>query len=155
MGAIGISLPAKYVFDRVRFRTNSTSGSVGIIVQRAGADVTIRNSQFEVLGDSQPVSVQTADRFVFENNVVQAMNMQRKTLELVRINDYWDRGKPYDVLASRIEGNVINANIAVIGIQTAYAGIGAPPYTIRNNTLNKAVLSLKANDIISGNIVNP
>lgn len=155
MGAIGISLPAKYVFDRARFKTNSTSGSVGIIVQRAGSDVTIRNSQFEVLGDSQPVSVQTADRFVFENNVVKAMNMQRKTLELVRINDYWDRGKPYDVLAARIEGNVINANIAVIGIQTAYAGTGAPPYTIRNNTLNKAVLSLKANDIASGNIVNP
>jgi len=153
-GSVGISLATKYVFDQARFKTNSKS-LAAVTIQIDGVDVAIRNSIFDLVGNNQAVSVQTAERFVFENNIVNAMNMTVLSSELVRINDYWDKDKPYDVRAVFINNNTISSNIAVKGIQTQYAGTGAPAYTIQNNTLNKAVLSIKANDIATGNVINP
>ena len=152
MGFVGISLPARYVFERTRFQTNS-SGGPGVVVQKEGADVVIRDSQFDLLGNSQAVSVQQAARFVFERNVVNALKITSPATELIRINDYWSRLEDCDVLDVTISDNVINAAGPAIGIQTVYAGAQAPSYTVKNNTLNNAVLSLKANDSASGNIV--
>ncbi|MFC5406773.1 right-handed parallel beta-helix repeat-containing protein [Cohnella soli] len=154
LGFVGISLPAKYVFERVRFQTN-TMGSTAVVVQKAGADVTIRDSIFDMKGNDQAVSVQTASRFIFERNTVNAMAMLKTASELVRINDYWERANPYDVLDVLIADNTINANMAVLGIQTVYAGKDAPAYTIRDNTMNRAILSVKSNDIATGNFTNP
>ncbi|MDQ0194124.1 S-layer homology domain-containing protein [Paenibacillus wynnii] len=143
----------KYIFNNCTF-TSNTTGNTALYGENAALDLTVRNSTFNVLGDAIAISIQTAKKVVFENNTIQAMKMVRTNLELIKINDYWKRNDPYDVLNVTINNNTITSNIAAIGISTIYAGTGAPPYLIQNNTLNKAILSLKANDLQSLNILN-
>lgn len=143
----------KYSFNNCTF-TSNTTGNIALYGENAALDLTVRNSTFNVLGDASAISIQKAKNVVLENNTIQAMKMVRTTLELIKINDYWKRNDPYDVLNVTINNNTITSNIAAVGISTIYAGTGAPSYLIQNNTLNKAVLALKANDSQSLNILN-
>ncbi|QWU17030.1 Fibronectin type III domain-containing protein [Paenibacillus sophorae] len=141
----------KYSFDNCTF-TSNTTGNAALIASHANLDLKITNSRFNVKGDASAVTVETANKIVLANNTVTAMNLTRTATELIKINDYWKRNDPADVLNATITGNTITSNIAAVGISTIYAGVGAPPYTVTNNILNKAVLALKSNDVQSGNI---
>jgi hypothetical protein len=144
---LSITKGGTYVFENCTFK----APIIPLGIYHADADVTIRNSVVELTGDSHGVNVGSAKSFVFEENTVRANNLKRKDLEIVKINDYWQRDKPYDVQHVVIQKNVIESNIAARGISTAYAGIGAPPYTVKDNTLYNAKLFLKENDVQSGN----
>jgi hypothetical protein len=71
---------------------------------------------------------------------------------VIRLNNYFTKENPYDVLEATITGNIIYANSAIAGISTEYAGLGAPPYTISNNTLYNAKLKLRLEDIALNNL---
>jgi len=136
-----------YVFENCTFR----SPIVPLAIYNKEADITIRNSTVILDGDSNGINVGSAKSFVFENNTVKANALIRPTLELVKINDYWQRNDPVDVMNVVIRNNVIESNIEARGISTFYAGIGAPSYTVTDNTLYNAKLFLKENDVQSGN----
>ncbi|WP_025699864.1 fibronectin type III domain-containing protein, partial [Paenibacillus forsythiae] len=142
----------KYSFDNCTFTSNAT-GNTALIASHAKLDLRITNSRFIVKGDAPAITVETANKVVLENNTVTAMNLTRTATELIKINDYWKRNDPADILSATITGNTITSNIAAVGISTIYAGTGAPPYTVTNNTLTKAVLALKSNDVQSGNVL--
>jgi len=145
---LSITAGGEYVFENCTFK----APIIPIGIYHADADVTIRKSAVELTGDSHGVNVVSAKSFVFEENTVKANALKRAELELVKINDYWQRNDPYDVQHVIIRNNVIESNIAARGISTAYAGVGAPPYTVTDNTLYNAKLFLKANDVQSGNM---
>ncbi|BCG57414.1 S-layer homology domain-containing protein [Paenibacillus sp. URB8-2] len=140
-----------YSFDNCTFASNAT-GNNALIASHANLDLKITNSKFNVKGDASAITVETANRVVLENNTVTAMKLARTSVELIKINDYWKRNDPADVFNVSIISNTVTSNIAAVGISTIYAGTNAPPYTVKNNILNKAVLALKSNDVQSGNI---
>lgn len=144
---LSITLGGEYVFENCTFK----APIVPLGIYHADADVAIRKSVVELTSDSHGVFVGAAKSFVFEENTVKAHNLKRPELELVKINDYWQRNDPADVLKAVIRKNVIESNIAARGISTLYAGVGAPPYTVQDNKLYNAKLFLKADDEQSGN----
>lgn len=151
-GPIGLSLAGKYVFDSCSFQSPSTL-STYMIGDHPKLDLTIKNSDFELLGNTQAISIQSAKSVLLENNTITANNLTSDKTELIRINDIWKRNEPHDVLKAVIRGNTITANISAIGIATLYAGTGAPAYTIENNTLYTAKLLQKKNDAVNNNIL--
>lgn len=124
-----------------------------MIAEHPKLDLTIKNSTFELLGNSQAISVQSAKNLLLENNTITAEKLTSDKTEIVRINDYWKRNDPHDVLKAVIRGNTIKTNLAAIGITTLYAGTGAPAYLIENNTLYTAKLVQKKNDILKNNSI--
>lgn len=136
-----------YVFENCTFK----APIVPIGVYNKDTDVTIRNSTIILDGDSNGVNILAAKSFVFENNTVKANALIRPTLELVKINDYWQRNDQADVMNVVIRNNVIESNIEARGISTVYAGLNAPSYTVKDNTLYNAKLFLKEDDVQSGN----
>ncbi|CAM4246055.1 right-handed parallel beta-helix repeat-containing protein [Paenibacillus alkaliterrae] len=149
-GIIHAASAGKYVFDGCSFKSASTL-IANFVGEHPKLDLTIKNSTFEVLGNTQAISIQAAKSVLLENNTINAGKLTNTSLELIRINDYWKRKEKHDILKAIIRGNTITSNNAAIGISTINAGIGAPPYTIENNTLHKAKLSLKSNDAVSNN----
>ncbi|WP_214628841.1 right-handed parallel beta-helix repeat-containing protein [Paenibacillus agaridevorans] len=152
-GAIGLSLGGKYVFDGCSFRIGSTAMN-GLIADNAKLDLTIRNSTLEGLGDASLISVQSAANVLIENNTLNANRLTRENVELIKLNDFWKRNDKHDILKAVIQGNDISSNLYAIGISTLYAGTDAPPYTIKNNKLKHAALSIKDNDVSEGNELN-
>ncbi|RCW42500.1 right-handed parallel beta-helix repeat-containing protein [Paenibacillus prosopidis] len=152
IGSIGAVLAGKYVFDKCSFKASPT-GSVNLVGAHPGLDLTIKNSTFEVLGNTQAISIESAKNVLFENNTITANKLTSEKTEIIKLNDYWKRDEKHDILNAVIRGNTITSNIAAIGISTVYAGVGAPPYTIENNTLYKAKLALKKNDIVKNNVL--
>lgn len=152
-GAIAVNLAGKYEFDGCTFKSSTTS-ETNLVADNPGVELTVKNSSFELLGNSLAVSVQSAKNFLLQNNKITAEHLTSQAVELVKVNDYWKRNDPYDVKSVIIRGNTINTNLAAIGISTVYAGKGAPSYTVEKNTLNKAKLSLKTNDKASHNVLN-
>ncbi|MDQ6418529.1 right-handed parallel beta-helix repeat-containing protein [Paenibacillus sp. LHD-117] len=150
LGAAGISLGGKYVFNGCTFKSSSTA-AVSLLADHPKLDLTVKNSTFELLGDTTAISVQAAANVLLENNKITAGRLTKENVELVKLNDYWKRTEKHDILKAVIQGNSIQSNLPAIGISTAYAGTGAPSYTIKNNILEKAVLALKANDLTEGN----
>jgi hypothetical protein len=151
-GSIALSLAGKYVFDSCSFQSPSTL-STYMIGDHPKLDLTIKNSAFKLLGNTQAISIQSAKSVLLENNTITANNLTSDKTELIRINDSWKRNEPYDVHKAVIRGNTITTNIAAIGIATLYAGTGAPAYTIENNTLYTAKLLQKKNDAVKNNIL--
>lgn len=144
---LSITSGGSYTFENCTFK----APIIPLGIYHKDAEVTIRNSTIELEGDSHGINVGAAKSFVFENNTVKANHLRRAELEIVKINDYWQRNDPVDVLQAVIRNNVIESNIAARGISTYYAGVGAPSYTVQNNTLYNAKLFLKDNDVQSGN----
>ncbi|WP_165861132.1 right-handed parallel beta-helix repeat-containing protein [Paenibacillus paeoniae] len=149
-GSIGVSLAGKYVFDNCTFNL-SKSAWTGISADHAKLDLTVKNSTFNLLGNTQAISVQSAKNVLIENNTITGNALTSDKVELIKLNDYWKRNEKHDILAAAIRGNEIITNIPAIGISTTYAGTGAPSYTVENNKLTNALLALKDNDAVSQN----
>lgn len=151
-GSIGAAQSGKYLFNKCSFKASST-GSVNLVGAHPSLDLTVKNSTFEVLGNTQAISIESAKNVLFENNTITANKLTSEKTEIIKLNDFWKRDEKHDILKAVIRGNTITSNMAAIGISTIYAGIGAPPYTIENNMLFKAKLALKKNDIVKNNVL--
>lgn len=149
-GSIQAVAGGKYVFDKCTFISNSTVNT-NFLGEHPQLDLTIKNSVFKVRGNSQAINVQAAANVTLENNSITADKLTSTSMELIKLNDYWKRGDPFDILKASVVGNRVDSNIAAVGISTVNAGVGAPAYTIKNNSLHAAILSLKSNDKASGN----
>ncbi|WP_169082583.1 right-handed parallel beta-helix repeat-containing protein [Paenibacillus sp. PL91] len=149
-GSINISLGSKYVFDQCSFKSPSNL-STYLLGEHPKLDLTIKNSTFELLGNTQAISIQAAKNVLLENNTITANKITSDKTEIIRINDLWKRNERHDVLKAVVRGNTITTNRAAIGIATLYAGTGAPAYTIENNTLYTSKLLVKSNDTVKNN----
>lgn len=149
-GAVSANLAGKYVFNECTFKSASTVATL-FSGEHPKLDLTIKNSKFEVTGNSQAISIQSASNFLLENNVITANKLTSKETEIVKLNDFWKRKEKYDILKAVIRGNTITANIKAIGVSTVNAGVGAPSYRIEKNNFNNVTYALKPNDIASGN----
>lgn len=138
--------PGKYVFNKCSF-----SGNVGLSSGNANLNLTVTDSTFNIFGNKAAISVDSAKMVDIKNNVIVSTGITAKSTEIIKMNDYWQRMNPYDILSASIKNNTITTNIEAVGISTVYAGTGAVAFSIANNILNKAKLKLKANDIISNN----
>lgn len=144
----------KYVFDHATFAGN-TSGGGGLCGESPNLDLTVTNSNFAMKGPGSAISIRQDKKVQIDGNVITATGASAG-VPIVYIGYYWDRTKPAKVFDTTINNNQITAdNAGIIGISTEYAGVGAEPFTITNNTLTHAIMKLKSNDISSGNIVNP
>lgn len=144
-GPISLTQKGKYVFDGCSFTTNAASAAA-LVADQPDLDLTIKNSAFELKGNTQAVQVQSAKSFVLENNTITAEHLTSTKTELVKIGDYWKRNEKYAVQKAVITGNTIKTNLAAVGISTIYAGKGAPVYSIVKNILIKARMETKSND---------
>ncbi|MGO4546011.1 right-handed parallel beta-helix repeat-containing protein [Paenibacillus sp. 2TAB23] len=153
-GSINLTLAGKYVFDGCSFQSPETLNTM-LHGDHPKLDVTIKNSKFELLGNAQAISIQSAKNVLLENNTIEAEKLTSNKMEIIRINDYWKRTEKHDVLKAVIRGNTIKTNVAAIGIATLYAGTGAPAYLIENNTLYTAKLLQKKNDTLKNNSLKP
>lgn len=138
-----------YVFDSCTFK-----GSGPLQINNTNANVTIKNSIFNAVGDKELLVMDMANKVDILNNTFNANNLPFFYQSVVRLNSYFTKDNPFDVLESTIIGNTINSTHGITGLSTEYAGVGAPPYTIQNNTTVRAKFKLKSNDIQSGNIEN-
>ncbi|WP_410513543.1 right-handed parallel beta-helix repeat-containing protein [Paenibacillus sp. BR2-3] len=151
-GTVSGSLGGKYVFDGCTFTTDTTGAGV-LFAENKNMELTIKDSTFNILGNTQAISVQAAKSVVIENNIINAKKLTSSGIEIIKINDYWKRNEPFDVLSVVIRGNTITSNLPANGISTQYAGKGAVPFIVKNNTLYKAKLALKANDKAGNNVM--
>ncbi|MDG0872795.1 hypothetical protein L5D93_09945 [Paenibacillus thiaminolyticus] len=124
-----------------------------MIANHTELDLSIKNSIFEVQGTAPAIRVQAVKKFVFENNLVNAFFLDNSDIELIKINDYSKRQLKATVRSAAIRGNTIRSNMPAAGISTINAGIGAPVYTVEDNTLHTAKLALKPNDKSQNNQV--
>jgi len=153
LGIISIGSAGKYVFDGCEFISNKEGGS-SVVADHKELDLTIKNSSFIVKGNSLAFYAKTAKSVVFANNDIEAMNLSQKNVELLKVGDYWKRNDPFLIAGASIINNTFTANIDAIGISTVNAGKGAPAYTVENNKLYKAIITLKSNDKSKGNEIN-
>lgn len=141
-----IGQSGKYVFNKCSF-----TGYGGLSSGNPNLDLTITNSTFYTTGNAAAISVDSAKEVTIENNTIVAAGITTKTTEIIKMNDYWQKDKPYDILAATIKSNTITSNLEAIGISTIYTGVGAPAFNIVSNVLKNAKFSLKANDIKANN----
>ncbi|WP_274648605.1 right-handed parallel beta-helix repeat-containing protein [Paenibacillus humicola] len=151
-GALNVSQPGKYVFQGCTFHSNAIS-AVSMTANNPKTNLVIKDSTFELAGNTQALNIQAVKRVWLENNTVHAMHMTSAKTELIKLNNNGAQSRPSAILSATFIGNRINANIKTIGISTIYAGIGAPPYLLENNSLINAALLTKPNDIRSNNIL--
>ncbi|WP_239633809.1 right-handed parallel beta-helix repeat-containing protein [Paenibacillus sp. H1-7] len=137
----------KYVFNQCTLNMFE-----GATVTNPGADFTMTNSTLNILDKRFALKAVKAKKIVFEKNIITANKMANPTDYSIMIGDYWTRNNPYAVNEASIKGNTITSNVAAEGISTIYAGVGAPKYTIQNNTLINAKLKLRPSDVQSNNI---
>ncbi|MFB9325036.1 right-handed parallel beta-helix repeat-containing protein [Paenibacillus aurantiacus] len=138
-----------YAFSGCKIQSSGT----GLLLENKATTYAITGSTFEMGGNGSAISVQAAKKVDLQNNIIQASNLTRTDVALVKINDYWKRTEQADVLAATIKANRITANTATIGISTLYAGLNAPAYTVNGNLLTNAKLQLKNNDVAGGNVL--
>lgn len=137
-----------YAFNGCKINANRT----GLLLENKASTYTVNGSTFVIAGNNSAVSVQAAKKVDLQNNIIQASTLTRTDVAMIKINDYWKRTEPVDVLAASIKANRITTNTATLGISTIYAGTGAPAYTVNSNLLTNAKLQLKDNDIAGGNV---
>ncbi|MBP1990394.1 right-handed parallel beta-helix repeat-containing protein [Paenibacillus eucommiae] len=143
VGEVAAITSGKFEFNGCKFKTKGT----GLAITHADADVTVKNSNFEVLGNASAIHINAAKKIYIENNTITANNITNASTEIIRFNNILDKDKPFDILSAIIRGNIITTNIAAKGISTLYGGKGAPKYEIKNNKLYNAKLQLKADEI--------
>lgn len=154
MGTVSVTMPGSYIFNGCSFKTNA-AGAGALHVEQANLNLTIKDSTFDVLGNATAISVQAAQSALIENNIINALTQTANSVELIKINSYWTKNAPFDILSATIRGNTIKSNMQAYGISTQNAGINAPPYVIENNILTKAKLVAKPNDKLSNNTLLP
>ncbi|MDQ0194123.1 right-handed parallel beta-helix repeat-containing protein [Paenibacillus wynnii] len=154
MGSLTASMPGSYIFSGCSFKSN-TAGAGGLYGEQTNLDFTVKGSTFEMQRNSTAINVQAAQSAVIENNIISALTQTANSIELIKINSYWTKEAPSDILSATIRGNTITSNMQAFGISTQYAGKNAPPYVIENNTLTKAKIVSKPNDQLSNNTLLP
>jgi hypothetical protein len=60
--------------------------------------------------------VQTTKNIKIESNQIITNKLTSTAVEIIKINDYWQRNNQYDVLAASIENNTITTNLSANGI---------------------------------------
>ncbi|WP_179232725.1 right-handed parallel beta-helix repeat-containing protein [Paenibacillus rigui] len=145
----GITLDGagKYVFDQCSLKVKE-----GVLVTHENADFTMTGSTFEMLDRRFALKAVKAEKLRFENNEILSEQLTASTDYAIMIGDFWTRNNPYLVKAAVIQGNTITSNMTSEGISTIYAGVGAPQYTIKDNTLINAKLRLRTTDMNVSNI---
>ncbi|TLS35764.1 right-handed parallel beta-helix repeat-containing protein [Pseudalkalibacillus caeni] len=118
-----INLAGKYEFNNCSFKNYA----IGLHIGHKDAIVTIENSDFQVMGDAVGISAQAANKVEIVNNFITANGLTRKDIPLIKVNNYWQKERNYDVAEVLIKENTIISNLdEAIGISTIYSGINAP-----------------------------
>lgn len=151
-GSVGVSGAGRYVFNDCKFQFSSTA-KYGINAHNPKLDLTIKNSNIEMLGNSSAIIIQSASNVVLEGNTITANNLNDNRTDIIRLNEIGKKKEKNDIIKAVIRGNTIETNIAATGISTIHSGIGAPAYKITDNTLVNAILALKENDTQSDNTI--
>lgn len=146
-----INKSGNYVFENCSFK--SEHGGLGI--NSVGGDpdlVLVKNSSFELTGPRAAMTITAGKKVVFEKNTIKANGFTDINKVLWSIgNGYWKRSEPTLVGDVTLKENVIESNLPVKGIQTIYAGLGAPAYILEDNVLYNGTLELRYNDLNNGN----
>ncbi|MCU6709614.1 right-handed parallel beta-helix repeat-containing protein [Paenibacillus sp. J5C_2022] len=145
-GSAGISGEGKYLFSDCTFVSNKTAGA-NVAAGHANLDLTIKNSTFRLNGNTSAITIDAAKQLSLLNNSIIAESLTSDKVELIRLNNYWHREEPHDILQATITGNILETNIDAVGISTMYAGKDAPPYIVKDNELGIAKLQVKDNDL--------
>jgi hypothetical protein len=119
-------------------------------------DATIQNSTFDFTKENpgNVILAMQAKNISVVNNTINDPVTTKATHAIIQIGrDAWANHLT-DVYAATVKGNEIHSNIQRIGISTTNGGTNAPAYDIEDNTLSKATLDLKANDINENNQLN-
>ena len=151
-GIISASQPGDYSFYGCNFISNSAGGGT-LFAENKVMNIIIQKSNFKMLGNKSSISIQAAQSLLIESNNIESMQLTSKGIDIIKINDYGKRNEVFDILSAMIRYNKITSNIQASGISTLYAGVDAPPFTIANNLLYGARLTLKENDISINNLV--
>ncbi|WNR43797.1 right-handed parallel beta-helix repeat-containing protein [Paenibacillus roseipurpureus] len=147
----GVEGPALVNGNTYLFNGCTIKGN-GLRADHALLDFTIRNSSFAISGNKSAIAVHAAKSVKIIDNTLEAMSLSADyPAAVIALNDLWQKDKPSDILQAIITGNTIRTNRAAAGISSLYAGVGAGPYTIENNTLYNAKLQLKSNDVRGNN----
>lgn len=149
-GMIGVSNAGRYVFNKCKFTFSSTAKD-GILATNPKLDLTIKNSIFEVLGNTHAIGINSVANVLLEDNTIVAEKLTDENTIMIRLNEKGKSKEKNDIVKAIIRRNEITTNLAVIGISTINAGFGAPAYSVHDNLLVKAKLALKENDDTSNN----
>lgn len=143
----GISNSGKFEFHNCSFQTTRSA----LIVHNVDADVTIDNSNFEILNPTGYslgfIDVQKAKHVSLTNSIFHAEKNTDKGYNLIRIGVAGWQSGPVNVGSVVINGNTFYASVPANGINTLDGGVDAEPYDIRNNTLNGTVMKLREKDM--------
>ncbi|MFD2613975.1 right-handed parallel beta-helix repeat-containing protein [Paenibacillus gansuensis] len=139
----------KYLFDRCSF----TGKNASLLFNNTAGEYTVRNSKFTTTGNSETISMEAAKSVSILNNTFASQNLTSTDTAVINVKQYWATPAPFDVLQAEMTGNTIRTNIAAKGIQTTYAGTGAPGYTVQKNALYNAKLNLRPVDVSSNNVL--
>ncbi|MFD0961017.1 right-handed parallel beta-helix repeat-containing protein [Paenibacillus chungangensis] len=145
-GSIGVGGRGPYRFNDCTFVSSKTA-SVNMTAGHADLDLTIKHSTFRLSGNTSAITIDAAKQLSLLNNTIVAPSLTSNKVELIRLNNYWHREEPHDILQATITGNTLETNIDAVGISTLYAGTGAPPYVVKDNELGIARLQVKATDV--------
>jgi hypothetical protein len=136
----------KYEFTRCTFKTAGT----GLNIVNPDAEVTLQDSQFDISASlpygKAGIYVQAAKKISILRNTINARHLEEPNAAIIKINTYGAANKVSDVAEVAVEDNKIHTNLYVPGISTTDAGIGAPPYVIKNNSMENAGLELREVD---------
>ena len=144
---IGSGRDGHFTLDNCSFKTKGR----GLDIGNSQAVWDVRNSRFDILGSNEAIYVGAVKKVQIENNTITANAMIANWRGIIKINDYGQSQNQTKVPEALIRGNTITSNIPAKGISTKDAGLGAEPYRIENNSLYKAKLELREEDIVSNN----
>lgn len=144
---IGSGRDGHFSFENCSFQTKGR----GLEIGNPQAVWDIKNSTFNILGSNEAIYVSAAKKVQIENNNITANAMIANWRGIIKINDYGQSQNQTDVPEAVIRGNTITSNIPAKGISTKDGGLGTLSYIIENNTLYKAKLELREEDISSNN----
>ena len=157
-GSTQITTRGVWEFNNCQFIVSRNA----LLVNHVDADVTINHSTFDIHENlaqtGTAIQFWKAKRIQLLDSEITATSITATDLRymaLIRLNRLHGKQDPFTVAEAIIQGNIIRSNTAVIGLNTEDAGVGAPPYLIKDNTFYKAVMKLKANDINENNSVDP
>ncbi|CAH1207725.1 hypothetical protein PAECIP111891_03082 [Paenibacillus allorhizoplanae] len=148
-GMVGpsIGFAGTYQFNECSFK------GIGL---RAGNDrlnLTVHDSTFDLAGNKSAIVVDAAAAVEISDNNIAAMQLSSEyPAETVLLNDDAHGEGTNHIRKVVITGNTITTSRDTVGISTYHVGVGTEPFTIENNSLIKAKLKLRANDIARNNV---
>ena len=143
VGGPHVDYNGNYEFNGCTFK--ATKGAFD--VTNKDANVKIQNSQFHVTGDYTVVNVPMGNQINLLNNTFNSGLQPGMNKAVIKVGDYWNKDKPFQVQQVNIIGNTITTSGAADGVSTIYAGVSGPSYLVENNILHKALFNLRPTDI--------